>query len=60
MANTNATRFDPVCGMAVRIEGARYTAEHGGQTYYFCGPGCRKAFESDPGRFLAPNYRPTM
>jgi xanthine dehydrogenase accessory factor len=39
-----ATAIDPVCGMQVEIEMARWTAEQGGQTYHFCAPGCRKAF----------------
>jgi uncharacterized protein len=35
---------DPICGMAVdRARGLRL--EHGGATYYFCGPGCRAQFE---------------
>jgi xanthine dehydrogenase accessory factor len=33
------TAIDPVCGMTVEMAGARYTAEHAGQTYYFCCPG---------------------
>ena len=36
--------LDPVCGMTVEIETARWIAERDGQTYYFCAPGCRKAF----------------
>ena len=27
-------------------------AEHGGQTYYFCGSGCKVAFTADPHRYL--------
>lgn len=37
---------DPVCGMTVSIAGARETVVHEGRTYYFCGPGCRRAFEA--------------
>jgi Cu+-exporting ATPase len=25
-----------------------------GQTYHFCAPGCRKAFDKDPASFLTP------
>lgn len=39
---------DPVCGMSVEIEGARFTHEHEGQTVYFCCPACRKMFIDDP------------
>jgi xanthine dehydrogenase accessory factor len=40
------TAIDPICGMTVDIATARWTAERNGQTYYFCAPGCRKAFQS--------------
>jgi xanthine dehydrogenase accessory factor len=36
--------IDPICGMQVDVATARWTAERDGQTYYFCAPGCRKAF----------------
>jgi xanthine dehydrogenase accessory factor len=38
------TAVDPICGMLVDIATARWTAEKDGQTYYFCAPGCRRAF----------------
>jgi xanthine dehydrogenase accessory factor len=46
------TAIDPVCGMVVEIAGARYTAEHAGQTYYFCCPGCRRTFQKDPAKYV--------
>jgi xanthine dehydrogenase accessory factor len=39
-----ASAIDPVCGMTVEVATARWTAEKDGQTYYFCAPGCRRAF----------------
>ncbi|HUE75892.1 MAG TPA: YHS domain-containing protein [Chloroflexota bacterium] len=51
---------DPVCGMSVNTLTARHKAEHEGRTYCFCAPGCRKAFEEDPRKFLDPNYQPSM
>lgn len=39
---------DPVCGMSVDPEKTPHTAEYKGETYYFCSPGCKKAFEADP------------
>ena len=39
-----AMAIDPTCGMQVDIATARWTVEKDGQTYYFCAPGCRKAF----------------
>jgi xanthine dehydrogenase accessory factor len=45
--------IDPMCGMEVEISSARWTAERDGETFYFCAPGCRKAFIAqsapDPG-----------
>ncbi len=57
---TMATAIDPVCGMEVETDDAPYTAEHEGTTYYFCGKGCLLDFKEDPGKFLAPDYRPGM
>lgn len=51
---------DPVCGMDVDTQGARHTTEYQGKTYYFCAPGCKKAFETDPAKFLDPSYKPSM
>jgi xanthine dehydrogenase accessory factor len=39
---------DPVCGMEVDPTTARWTAERDGETFYFCAPGCRKAFLAAP------------
>jgi YHS domain-containing protein len=43
---------DPVCGMEVEEAAARWTAEHNGSRYYFCAPGCKRAFEKDPEKWL--------
>ena len=51
---------DVVCGMDVDPKTAKHTAQHEGKTYYFCGPGCRKAFQDDPGHFLDPNDKAHM
>ncbi|WP_395708383.1 heavy metal translocating P-type ATPase [Reyranella sp.] len=52
---TDATAIDPVCGMKVRIEGAKHTTTHGGQTYYFCNPRCLAKFTTEPDRYLKPS-----
>ncbi|HSK99087.1 MAG TPA: XdhC family protein [Rubrobacteraceae bacterium] len=44
---------DPVCGMTVEVASARHTAEHAGERYFFCCPGCKRAFESEPGRYAS-------
>jgi YHS domain-containing protein len=43
---------DPVCGMTVDEKSAAATFEYEGTTYYFCAPGCRKAFERNPQAYL--------
>jgi Cu+-exporting ATPase len=43
---------DPVCGMEVDEKSAAATYEYKGQTYYFCAPGCKAAFEKDPEKYL--------
>ena len=49
----SATAVDPVCGMTVEKERAAATREYQGTTYYFCAPGCARAFEANPETFLA-------
>jgi Cu+-exporting ATPase len=51
---------DPVCGMDVDTASATHKAQYQGQTYYFCAPGCRKAFEAEPAKYLDPNHTPSM
>jgi YHS domain-containing protein len=51
---------DPVCGMEVDESTARHTAQYQGQTYYFCAPGCKKAFEADPQQYLSPGHTSSM
>jgi len=47
-----AEAVDPVCGMTVAAGPASRPLEHEGVTYYFCGAGCRRAFEQDPAAYL--------
>ncbi|HEX5216023.1 MAG TPA: heavy metal translocating P-type ATPase [Vicinamibacterales bacterium] len=45
--------LDPVCGMTVDPATARGGSfEHAGTTYYFCSPGCRQKFATDPDQWL--------
>jgi len=45
---------DRVCGMEVDEQKATEKAEYKGETYYFCAPGCRVAFEKAPEKYLRP------
>lgn len=42
---------DLVCGMEVDEKTAAAKSEHMGKTYYFCAPGCKKAFDEDPAKY---------
>ncbi len=42
------TAVDPVCGMSVDVEQARFVSEHEGRVVYFCAAGCKRAFDADP------------
>ncbi|HXY94772.1 MAG TPA: XdhC family protein [Acidimicrobiia bacterium] len=43
---------DPVCGMSVFVDDARYHATHEGADYWFCTAGCQRAFARDPAAFV--------
>ena len=48
------TAIDPVCGMTVKTSNPGGGAStHDGNVYYFCGPGCKVAFEEDPEGYLS-------
>lgn len=55
---TSNAILDPVCGMTVDPGRARGRAQHQGETYYFCSPGCMHKFVSDPGKYLSASYKP--
>ncbi|MFQ5706328.1 MAG: heavy metal translocating P-type ATPase [bacterium] len=44
--------IDPVCGMTVDENSAKWVSEHQGQVFSFCAEGCKKAFEENPEQFL--------
>jgi len=48
---------DPVCAMTVDRSTA-FRSEWRGQTYYFCGAGCKRRFDADPESFLDPSREP--
>lgn len=43
---------DPVCGMDVTIEGAKYMCEYKKNKYYFCSKDDMEKFQKDPGKYL--------
>lgn len=42
---------DVVCGMDIDSATAAAKSEYGGETYYFCAPGCKKDFDRDPKKY---------
>ncbi|MFQ5860702.1 MAG: YHS domain-containing protein [Dehalococcoidia bacterium] len=45
--------IDPVCKMEVDEQNPPGgQTDYQGETYYFCAPGCKRAFERDPVRYL--------
>lgn len=49
--------IDPVCGVTVDLDQTRehaLTTEYEGRDYAFCGPDCRRRFESLPTRYAVP------
>ncbi|MCJ2181745.1 cadmium-translocating P-type ATPase [Novosphingobium sp. 1949] len=53
-----ARASDPVCGMSVDPASAKHSAEHDGQSYYFCCAGCRTKFLADPARYRKASSEP--
>ncbi len=45
---------DPVCGMMIDPVTAKGgTAQHNGETFYFCNPKCKDKFQADPTKYLS-------
>ena len=44
--------IDPICKMNVDEKTAKWKSEYKGKTIYFCAPGCKKKFDSDPEKYL--------
>ena len=55
------TATDPVCHMDVDVNrppGGSW--EHEGVTYYFCGPGCNRAFQKEPQAYISGDKKLDM
>ena len=52
LKDTPIKTIDPVCGMEVEPGRTKLVALYKGKSYWFCAEGCRKAFETDPGKYL--------
>jgi YHS domain-containing protein len=47
---------DPVCGMDVDPAQAAGQSQYQGQTYYFCSPGCKRAFDKEPQKYVGEQH----
>jgi YHS domain-containing protein len=50
---------DLVCNMDVDEKTAKYKTIYQGKYYYFCAPGCKKAFETNPQKYLSGSSVPS-
>ena len=49
-----ATSIDPVCKMKVDESKPAAVSEYKDKKYYFCAVGCKKSFDKNPEKYLAP------
>jgi len=56
--SAQAHEKDPVCGMDVNPETARFKALHNGKEYYFCSAGCLAKFQANPDNILSSPPKP--
>jgi len=42
---------DPICGMTVNIERAKYKSEFDSRSFYFCCAGCKQTFDKQPEKY---------
>jgi len=56
--SAQAPAKDPICGMNVIPETARYKAPHHGKEYFFCSAGCLAKFQADPEKILSSPPKP--
>ncbi len=43
--------IDPICKMRVDEKTAKFKSDYKGKTYFFCAPGCKKKFDTDPQKY---------
>ena len=61
LGSKSETATDPVCGMNVDTSNpGGGVATHNGDVYYFCGPGCNRAFQKEPAAYLSGDKKLDM
>ena len=51
-SDTVVKAVDPVCGMTVEPGKTKLVSVHKGNSYWFCAEACRRAFDSNPDKYL--------
>ncbi len=51
-AEEDGMTVDPVCGMKIKKEDAKFTLVHNDKTYYFCTEECKDKFVKAPGNYI--------
>lgn len=46
---------DPICGMKVDLETAKFKSTYQGKVYGFCSEECKKTFDKNPFQYADPN-----
>jgi xanthine dehydrogenase accessory factor len=46
---------DPICGMTVGVDAAKYKSEFDGKWFYFCCAGCKQTFDRQPDKYVIAN-----
>ncbi len=49
---------DVVCGMQIDESKAAAKSQYKGKMYYFCGTGCKSAFDKDPNKYAVKTQQP--
>jgi hypothetical protein len=52
--------ISPLASLRLGVLARKPKGASAGQTYYFCAPGCKKAFAEDPAKFLRADHKPSM
>ena len=52
LRETPEESIDPICGMTVNVNTARYKTEFKSTYYYFCCAGCLQKFEQEPEKYI--------
>jgi len=43
---------DPVCKMDIDEKTAKWKSTYNGKEFFFCAPGCKKAFDKNPAKYV--------